>query len=180
MSFLSWSRTVHWPLHTFSSEMGIVEYNQTYFLALRELTSKIMTVLSLGKKKRVCAHGYSTLGELQVRPGTTVANASLFASSSVHRLTQVRPSKAATCHYASVVTKGNRPGIMNSLKKPIKINDSARCLSSLQDVTHNFFYHVNTTEVPCQGKRGITRRRCIRKGKGIPKGTERAFMILHQ
>ncbi len=49
MSFLSWSRTVHWPLHTFSSEMGIVEYNQTYFLddALRELTSKIMTV-SLG------------------------------------------------------------------------------------------------------------------------------------
>jgi len=64
----------------------------------------------------------------------------LCRSSSAHRLRRVQHSNAVTlCHYARIVTKGNRPGIMSSLKRPIRINGSARCLSSLQDNMHFFF-----------------------------------------
>jgi hypothetical protein len=88
---------------------------------------------------------------------------------SAHRLRPVQLSNAATlCHYARIVTNGNRPGIMSILKRPIRINDSARCLSSLQDKTHFFLScRCNRSALPRE-----TGHACGHKATMHPKGNE--------
>lgn len=81
-------------------------------------------------------------------------------SSSAHRLRPLQLSNnAASCHYARIVAKGNRPGIMSSLRRPIGINDSARCLSSLQDKARFFL------SCQCQCNRSALPRET---GHGVP------------
>jgi hypothetical protein len=106
---------------------------------------------------------YSSVGHLnEFDKGLRVA--SLFVSSWIETSTTFQ----YLCHYARIVTKGNRPGIMSSLKRPIRINDSARCLSSLQDKTHFFLScQCNRSELPKKTGHGVWPQ-----GTMHPKGNE--------